>query len=114
MDVVTPYVDYATGQLKTGVQGLKGVVSDVKAAGASALEAVQAVTGHTGEALNNLFKEFGINKDTAEIMPPVISKETKTIPLPRTKKSHLMDYSIQMRTDDPTMISIHKQNLRPV
>jgi hypothetical protein len=108
------YYDYASGQFKSGLEGLKGVVSDVKSAGASALESVQAVTGHTGEALSNLFKEFGINKDTAQILPPVTSKETKVLPLPGRKKQHIMDYSIQMRTDDPTMISIHKQNLRPV
>jgi hypothetical protein len=50
----------------------------------------------------------------ANMMPPVVTNETKTIPLPARKKNHINDYSIAMRTDDPTMMTVFKQNLRPV
>ena len=70
------------------------------------------VSLYTKELVINLFK---IDKEEAVFLPPVVTNDTKTIPLaPKKKKQHIFDYSIQMRTDDPTMISIHKQNLRPV
>jgi hypothetical protein len=68
----------------------------------------------TGEILSNLFKELGVNTNNAQIMQPIVKKDSQTIPIPSKEGGRIQDFSIRIRNDDPTMISIQKQNLRPI
>jgi hypothetical protein len=73
------------------------------------------IMGGVSEEVSKDFNNFmKIMRETGRVFELPTITQSETIPLPSKKQQIVKDFSIRMRTDDPTLKSVLKQNLRPV
>ena len=75
------------------------------------VEKMGGVSEEVSKDFNNFMR---IMRETGKLFELPTITQSETIPLPSKKQQIVKDFSIRMRTDDPTLKSVLKQNLRPV
>jgi hypothetical protein len=93
--------------VQTGLEYIEGLPQKAKDLGESISNKGKGIAEAISESIRIL-------RSGDHEIPVIERTETKTVPIESGEKPPVKDESISMRSDDPTIMSIYKQNLRLV